>query len=191
MNAKPEIVFRTPWFQIGVVDPGAEPSGTTAPYYCLVRRAGVLACMFDREGRVVLVEQYRPPLGRVTLEMPAGTIDEGETPDQTVAREALEETGYVCERWYQISPFRLMLNREDVLDYFYIGLGAHGAAESGAAENGTVRLIPRRDFLDMVTAGRFEQTAALGGVYLAEKIFGIDLLTTDLDHIAAKLEAGR
>src|SRR5688572_9634370 len=125
MKVPPDIVFRTPWFEIGVVPPGAEPSGTKEPYYCLVRGSGVLAFVLDREGRVVLIEQYRPPLGRTTLEMPAGTIDQGETPDQTVAREALEETGYVCDRWFQISPFRMMLNREDVLDYFYVGLGAH------------------------------------------------------------------
>ena len=105
MKVKPEIVFRTPWFEIGAVAPGAEPSGTTEPYYCLLRSSGVLAFVLDREARVVLVEQYRPPLGRTTLEMPAGTIEADETPNQTVAREVAEETGLVCERWFQIRHF--------------------------------------------------------------------------------------
>ena len=38
-------------------------------------RTVLCAFILDREGRVVLVEQYRPPLGRMTLEMPAGTIE--------------------------------------------------------------------------------------------------------------------
>ena len=74
MTVKPETVFRTPWFEIAVVDPGPEASGTTEPYYCVVRPNGVIAFVLDPEGRVVLVEQYRPPLGRTTLEMPAGNI---------------------------------------------------------------------------------------------------------------------
>ncbi len=190
-DSAPEIVFRTPWFQIGVVEPGAEPSGTTEPYYCIIRGTGALAFMLDREGRVVLVEQYRPPIGRPTLEMPAGSVEDGETPDEAIAREALEETGLACDRWYRIGPFRLMLNREDVIDYFYVGLGAHPVLNAKGRESGTVHLVPRTEFLDMIRSGRFEQVAALGGVYLAEKLFDIDLLTTDLAHIAAKLETGR
>ncbi|OEU11806.1 hypothetical protein FRACYDRAFT_162205, partial [Fragilariopsis cylindrus CCMP1102] len=45
----------------------------------------------------LLVEQYRPPLGRTTLEFPAGLIDTDETPVQAALRELREETGYVGE----------------------------------------------------------------------------------------------
>jgi ADP-ribose pyrophosphatase len=182
-----DIVFRTPWFEIATVDPGAEPSGTTEPYYCLIRGGGVLAFVLDRAGNVVLVEQYRPPLGRTTLEMPAGTIDEGETPEQAVAREVLEETGFVCESWYQISPFRLMPNREDVIDYFFVGVGARKCADYQAVEEGAARVLPRRHFLELMKTRRFEQVAALGGMYLAERIIGVDLLMTDIREIESRL----
>jgi ADP-ribose pyrophosphatase len=191
MKIKPDIVFHTPWFQIGAVAPGAESSGTSDPYYCLVRAPGVLACMLDAEGRLVLVEQYRPPLGRTTLEMPAGAIEDGETPEQAVIREAIEETGYVCHQWLEISPMRIMLNREDVIEYFYTGLDAHKALTGQATERAKVRLVKRDDFLDMVKSGQFEQTLALGGMYLAEKIFDVDLLTMSLEEIKAKVEVGR
>ena len=50
MTVKPETVFRTPWFEIAVVDPGPETSGTTEPYYCLVRPSGVIAFVLDPGG---------------------------------------------------------------------------------------------------------------------------------------------
>lgn len=62
-----------------------------------------------REERVVLVKQYRPALGRVTLEIPAGIVEYGEDPSSAAKRELLEETGYrsrkltkICE--YYTSP---------------------------------------------------------------------------------------
>jgi len=191
MTVNPETVFRTPWFEIAVVDPGPEASGTTEPYYCVVRPNGVMGFILDPEGRVVLVEQYRPPLGRITLEMPAGNMDEGEAPDQAMAREVLEETGLVCQRWYQISPCRLLLHRENVIDYFYVGLGAQKAAGHQLGERGTVRFLQRHHFSELVKSRRFEQTAALGGLYLVEKIFGIDPLEVDLQDLALALAAVR
>ncbi len=46
--------------------------------------------------RLVLIRQYRPPAGRFVFELPAGLIDEGETPEEAARRELREETGYTA-----------------------------------------------------------------------------------------------
>ncbi|KAF8831571.1 hypothetical protein HHX47_DHR1000555 [Lentinula edodes] len=53
---------------------------------------------------IVVVEQYRPPIGKFIVELPAGLIDEGETPEQAAIRELEEETGYKADSVIESSP---------------------------------------------------------------------------------------
>ncbi len=53
---------------------------------------------------IVFVRQYRPPVRGYTIELPAGLIDEGETPEEAAARELKEEAGLTMGRVVSSSP---------------------------------------------------------------------------------------
>lgn len=59
---------------------------------------GVNLIALDELGRLLLVEQYRYPVGRITFETPAGKREPGEANEVTAKRELEEETGYTCGR---------------------------------------------------------------------------------------------
>jgi ADP-ribose pyrophosphatase len=52
---------------------------------------------YTEDDKVLLVEQYRIPVGANVIELPAGLIDPGERASQAAMRELLEETGYTAE----------------------------------------------------------------------------------------------
>lgn len=60
---------------------------------------------FLDKNNIVLVKQYRYPIDKITLELPAGKMDEGETPEACIARELQEETGYKAKKIEKMLSF--------------------------------------------------------------------------------------
>jgi ADP-ribose pyrophosphatase len=76
------------------------PDGGTARRDVVEHPGAVAIIAIDEQDRVLLVQQYRHPPGRMLWEPPAGLLDEpGEPPIETAARELFEETGYRAGRW--------------------------------------------------------------------------------------------
>lgn len=82
------------------------PDGSTHDYDIILNRpvAVILALTEDRQ--VILAKQFRPGPDKILLEMPAGIVDAGETPQEAAERELLEETGYKGEIEYVGSAYR-------------------------------------------------------------------------------------
>jgi ADP-ribose pyrophosphatase len=59
----------------------------------------------DEQGRILWVRQYRHAAGRDLLELPAGTIEEGEAPEACARRELAEETGFAAASWTALGGF--------------------------------------------------------------------------------------
>ena len=86
-------VYHNPWCAFRV-DDVLLPSGTTIEYGVLEGGGFASVVPFTRQGGVVLVRQWRQPLGAFTLELPSGAVDRGEDPKEAAERELFEETGF-------------------------------------------------------------------------------------------------
>ncbi len=96
-QSKPEdtIVFTTPWFQI--LD--RRPPGADQPYYAIQSCDVVIMVAVNDQGHLLLVRQFRPAVDMMTLELPAGHIEPGETPEDAARKELWEETGHESGTW--------------------------------------------------------------------------------------------
>lgn len=87
------------------VDRVVEPSGMEVERE-IVRHPGAAVLLpVTADGRVILIRQFRYAAGETLLEVPAGTIDPGETPEETAGRELVEETGYHAGRLEKLAEF--------------------------------------------------------------------------------------
>lgn len=68
-------------------------------------REVICVVAIDPEGNILLVRQYRYPVEKVLLEIPAGGIDGEETPAEAVVREMQEETGYLPKKVVRLGGF--------------------------------------------------------------------------------------
>lgn len=86
------------------VDTVKLPNGETATRE-IVRHPGAVCVLAVVNGKMLVVEQYRKPLGKSQVEIPAGKLDPGEQPEEAAKRELEEETGYRCGSLKHISSF--------------------------------------------------------------------------------------
>ncbi len=135
-------------------------------------RAAVIIAM-DDERRVVLVEQFRVPLGRNCIELPAGLIGDhddspGEAAEVAAARELREETGFRADRIEIIGEFH---SSPGMVSESYTLLRAHGLTRVGPGggtdgENITVHLVQLSDIAAFLTERRARGDAIDGKVLL-------------------------
>jgi ADP-ribose pyrophosphatase len=72
----------------------------------VVEHPGAVAIVaVDRDGMVTLVRQRREPVRAVLVELPAGTLEQGETPLECAQRELAEETGLTGGTWREATAF--------------------------------------------------------------------------------------
>lgn len=87
------------------VDTVRMPNGHTAQREVVEHAPAVAIVAVDGDGRVVLVRQWRSPAGRALLEIPAGSADPGEQPEEAAQRELQEEIGYRAGRLTRLAGF--------------------------------------------------------------------------------------
>jgi ADP-ribose pyrophosphatase len=97
-NKRP--VFETPWFQLV----GKSVGNDTALHYSISTQDYVSVFAITRSGTFPLVRQFRPAVEEMTLELPSGHVDEGDTPEEAARKELLEETGLVANELILTRP---------------------------------------------------------------------------------------
>ena len=135
----------------------------------------------DADGHVLLVRQFRSPAGRVLLEIPAGTLDEGpdgsiEDPDRAARRELEEETGYRAASWRVLARFYTAPGFTTEYMHLYLATGLRPADGDrlGPDEDEHLHLVrlPWRDAVAAVERGEIADAKSIVGLLWLARLEG-------------------
>ncbi len=111
-------LHRTPWFAFRL-DEVSLPDGTGIEYGVLEANDISATLATTEDGNVVLVRQWRQPLGEVSLSLPGGAVEAGESIEAAAGRELLEETGYRSECLERIASVHTTPGRSDEMCHIF------------------------------------------------------------------------
>jgi 8-oxo-dGDP phosphatase len=157
------------------VDACVTPAGVSMDYYVLEYPGWANVVALDGEDSVILVRQYRHALGDVSLELPCGVIEPGETPVEGGARELLEETGYGgASRLTLVASLSPNTATNSNLTHTVLaeGVSLIGVPADDGVEVLDVERVPYRKALDLATSGAIMQAAHVAALILGLRAAG-------------------
>jgi len=131
-----------------------------------IRHPGAVAILaLTEDGRVVLERQYRYPLRRDFIEIPAGKLEPGEDRLAAAQRELHEETGYVATDWRRLTLLHnaIAYSDEGIELYLARGLSLHSPSLD-EGEFLEVMLLPLQEAQAMVRDGRITDVKTMLGL---------------------------
>ncbi|MGE5557582.1 MAG: NUDIX domain-containing protein [Bacillota bacterium] len=137
----------------------------------VVEHPGAVAVVaLDKAGRLILVCQYRYPLERETLEIPAGKLDPGEDPEECARRELKEETGYdAVEIRYLLSFYTSPGFTDEIIHLFSARAGTCTGPHTDEDEFVDIRLYEPAELMEMVKKGAVCDAKTILGLLYAKE----------------------
>lgn len=131
-------------------------------------RESMTVVAIDDQERIVLVKQYRHPTGQMLLETPAGSVDEGETAEESVNRELAEEVGLKARDVRCIGTFYLAPGWATEFMHVYLARDLYEAtAEPDEDEQIEVVRLPLEEWSAMIRRGEILDAKSIAAYHLA------------------------
>ncbi len=139
----------------------------------------IAVVVIDKNNNVLLVKQFRKPVEKELLEIPAGGIDPGEDSEEAVSRELREEIGYMPRKVQRLGGFYSAPGYSS--EYLYLYLATDLVPSQLIAEDTeeiNVVRVPIEEIPDLIASGRICDAKSIAG------------LLTYLECLKGKKEAG-
>lgn len=165
--SKGRIVFRGPFFVLRE-RPGTVSGEKTKKWIVLEHPGAAAAVPVLPGGKIVLVRQYRPAIGKRTLEIPAGKLEPGESAESCLQRELAEETGRRAGRLEHLASFHPSFGISDEIIHIFLASGLTEAkAETGDEGRIETVILPLPKIERLIAAGEITDAKTIIGVAAA------------------------
>ena len=177
-------IIENPYFILERANPN-KPTNEL-PYFRISGKDSVIAAILDNNDNFIMIEQYRYALESISLEIPAGSIDDGETPKEAIKREIAEETNLKCRLISLGNNYRLMMNRTNIKEFLFFGMHPEKQDYSKIESGIKVIKVPRKKLFEYTINGRYQQLAGIAIFHLVSNLLGIDIIKSPYNLIEKK-----
>jgi ADP-ribose pyrophosphatase len=161
-----DYLYRNPWCAFRV-DEVEVPGGAQIEYGVLESGGFAAVVPVTGGGDVVLVRQWRQPLGAFTLELPSGGVDAGEKPERAARRELFEETGYRAEGLEHLVSVHTSTGRSTEVCHLFRCAAVRDERGPRPEPTEFIRVVelPLGEALQMVSEGGITDAATVLGLH--------------------------
>lgn len=150
------------------------PAGIDVTIEIVHHSGGAGALPLFEDGRIALVQQWRYPIGRRSLEIAAGRIEPGQTPEQTAARELEEEMGYRAGRLEKLSEFQVAPGYCEERLYVYLATELEESSQNlDEDEEIEVVHMSLAEALEKVRSGQIDDAKTIIALLMASSRLGL------------------
>ncbi|MDD4923564.1 MAG: NUDIX hydrolase [Dehalococcoidales bacterium] len=139
--------------------------GSTSTREIVEHSDAVVVVPIDRSGNILLVKQYRRAAGKDLLELPAGGVEPGENPLETVRRELQEEIGYLPNKIISMGGFYASPGYNT--EYLHLYLASDLApAKLHAEDTDSIEVVPVpiKSITDYIKSGKICDAKSVAGI---------------------------
>jgi 8-oxo-dGTP pyrophosphatase MutT (NUDIX family) len=130
-----QYLHQDPWLTIRK-DKCELPNGNIVPeFYINEYPDWVNAFALTKEGDVIMVKQYRHGIGEVSIELPGGVAEKGESPGEAMRRELLEETGYKFDKIEYLAKVSANPSTTNNFTHLFLATGGQKVTDQKLDEN--------------------------------------------------------
>lgn len=137
-----EYLFNDRWFKVRREKCETPQGKIVDPYYVYDFSTWVGALPVTKEGKIILIRQYRHALGEVCIEIPGGCVDDTDKDhEEAIARELLEETGYRFSGYQYLGPISPNPSTNSNLLHMYLATGGEKVSAQQLDENEEIEIL--------------------------------------------------
>lgn len=148
-----------------------QPDGRKGEYPIIKRRPAVVVVPLEKDGITYLVRQFRYTLGKVTLEFPAGYIEDKESPLTAAKRELAEEVGLSAKNWKKMGEMYITGSIFNAKHIYYLATDlTKTLSNPEPTEEITIEKYPFREVENMVFEEKFDISSSVVAILLADRL---------------------
>jgi ADP-ribose pyrophosphatase len=165
----------SPWMKVIEREVEFAPGAKPEVYHAVGQQDYIAIVALTPDGRIPIVRQYRPALEHATWELPAGTVDAGETAATCCVRELREETGLEARAVHELGDYAPCTARlSNRIHSFVVETGPH-VPDLPVEDGIEVRLVTPAELAGLIRSGDFVLQLHIGALLLAGLRGYIDL----------------